>query len=114
MIEEEQKKENIKVAAFLWDLILWAAGSYVLKTSWNYSLRQMFSLPYMNFSNAVAILSFVYIIARVAATGFMAELSKNIIVAMETINESLKEMAEKYGFSIKTRESPQDDSSNLN
>lgn len=113
MTEQDKNEQNMKVASFLWDLILWVLGSYVLKTSWNYSLRQMFPLPYMNFSNAIAILSFVYIVARVAAIGFMTEVSRNVVTAMETISEELKKATDKLKFSVQRNQSSEDDS-NLN
>ena len=107
MTEKKEKQpteqETKQAASFLWDLILWVAGSYVLKTSWNVSLRHMFpNIPYMGFGNAVGILTFVYIIARVAALGFMAEVQRTAAMAIEIVNETLKKFP--FGIKIKQRE----------
>ena len=106
--KETSTQDSAKVAAFLWDLILWNLGGFVLKVSWNASIREMFpSLPYMRFGSAIGILTFVYIVARMASIGFMAEVNRNISMAFEVMSEGLKDLAESLGIKsvrVKARE----------
>lgn len=85
MTEDKTKKQSKAAAVeFLWDLILAVGGSYLLKTSWNSSLVQMFpALHPMKFNNAVSLLIVVYIISRVAAVGFVAEVVKTTNQALQ-------------------------------
>ena len=85
MTEDKTKKQsNAAAVEFLWDLILAVGGSYLLKTSWNSSLVQMFpALHPMKFNNAVSLLIVVYIISRVAAVGFVAEVVKTTNQALQ-------------------------------
>jgi hypothetical protein len=95
-----------QTALFIWDLILWVAGTFVLKTSWNLSIRHMFpSLPYMGFVNSMGLLTFVYIVARIASLGFMAEVQRATSLALDFASDALKESALfARGFKIKVEE----------
>ena len=108
--KEQQQQDAKKTERFLWDLILFLVGSYVLKTSWNQGFVGMFqTLPRMHFGNSVGILSVLYIIARTISAGLMGEVRRSVSIAVEALEGITSKLSTL--FKIKFRDSDSESSS---
>jgi formate/nitrite transporter FocA (FNT family) len=103
--KEQQQQDQKKTERFLWELLMFVVGSYVLKTSWNQGFVGMFqSLPRMYFGNSVGIISFLYIVSRTVSAGLMGEVRKSVSIAVEALETITNKFSTLFKVNFKPRE----------
>jgi len=91
--EKKNRQDSTKnISGFLYELLVFATASLVLKLAWNLGMSSLFpdKFPNIKYIHAVAWLSMLYILVRVAAAGFMAEIERmfsNLVEQLERIVE---------------------------
>lgn len=102
--EQKQKEDKAakETAKFLMNLVLFGGSSLVTKMAWNIGLSGLFPrLPSISYGQAVSWLLLLYIASRVVAAGWMAEIEKTTVSALEAIEETVGKVAGAIGVTIK-------------
>jgi hypothetical protein len=82
------------VSRFLFNLIVFATGSLVMKLAWNMGLASLFpqKLPHINYMHAVTWLTMLYIVSRVVASAWMGEVERTVTDLLEEFVDTLEEI----------------------
>ena len=102
--EQKQKEDKAakETAKFLMNLVLFGGSSLVTKMAWNIGLSGLFPrLPSISYGQAVSWLLLLYIASRMVAAGWMAEIEKTTVSALEAIEETVGKVAGAIGITIK-------------
>ena len=114
MNEEKTKDQSAKdVARFLWNAILFGAGSYVMKLAWNLGLASLFpnKIPQIGFIHAWAWLIMLYIVSAVIAAGWMGVIERTVRGLMDDLQEAIDSVQD---FIQTTKTKNQQDNSDVN
>lgn len=110
---QNETKSAKDVARFLWNAILFGAGSYVINLAWNLGLASLFptKIPRIGFIHAYAWLIMLYIISTVIATARMGVIERAIRGLFDDLQEGLEY---KQDLIQTTKSNNQQDKSDIN